>query len=86
MGRSPDRLSSSYHAAVRTGSPSMSNSSEPPLIPHAMSQSFDSPGLMYKKKHKRQGHASCALLTALWRMPLMNKKDHSVVIANDFGS
>ncbi|CAK1589257.1 unnamed protein product [Parnassius mnemosyne] len=50
MGRSPDRLSSSYHAAVRTGSPSLSNSSELPLIPHAMSQSFDSPGLMYEKR------------------------------------
>ncbi|CAH2055919.1 unnamed protein product, partial [Iphiclides podalirius] len=50
VGRSPDRLSSSYHAAMRTGSPSLSNCSEPPAIPHAMSQSYDSPGLMYERR------------------------------------
>ncbi|XP_068623090.1 centrosomal protein of 97 kDa [Battus philenor] len=50
VGRSPDRLSSSYHAAIRTGSPSLSNCSDPPAIPHAMSQSYDSPGLMYERR------------------------------------
>ncbi|KAM3966058.1 centrosomal protein 97kDa [Aphomia sociella] len=46
MGRSPDRLTSSYHAALSRNSPSHQSamSSE---ISSAMSQSFDSPGLMY---------------------------------------
>ncbi|XP_072945597.1 uncharacterized protein Cep97 [Epargyreus clarus] len=55
MGRSPDRLSSSYHAVLsKSGSPahpmSMSCSGELPAIPPAMSQSFDSPGLMCADK------------------------------------
>ncbi|CAB3251138.1 unnamed protein product [Arctia plantaginis] len=52
MGRSPDRLTSSYHAALsKTSSPSHQMSSslcgDLPGIPTAMSQSFDSPGLLY---------------------------------------
>ncbi|KAL0879239.1 hypothetical protein ABMA27_003020 [Loxostege sticticalis] len=55
MGRSPDRLTSSYHSAMsKSGSPShqmsMSCSGDIPGIPQAMSQSFDSPGLMYGEK------------------------------------
>ncbi|XP_022823662.1 centrosomal protein of 97 kDa isoform X1 [Spodoptera litura] len=52
MGRSPDRLTSSYHAALtKSSSPShqMSSSLCGDLsgIPTAMSQSFDSPSMMY---------------------------------------
>ncbi|XP_026724789.1 centrosomal protein of 97 kDa isoform X2 [Trichoplusia ni] len=52
MGRSPDRLTSSYHSALsKTSSPSHQMTSslcgDLPSIPTAMSQSFDSPGLMY---------------------------------------
>lgn len=52
MGRSPDRLTSSYHAALtKSSSPSHQMTSslcgDLPGIPTAMSQSFDSPGLMY---------------------------------------
>ncbi|KAJ8728984.1 hypothetical protein PYW07_006680 [Mythimna separata] len=52
MGRSPDRLTSSYHAAfTKSSSPSHQMTSslcgDLPGIPTAMSQSFDSPGLMY---------------------------------------
>ncbi|CAB3241721.1 unnamed protein product [Arctia plantaginis] len=52
MGRSPDRLTSSYHAALsKTSSPSHQMSSslcgDLPGIHTAMSQSFDSPGLLY---------------------------------------
>ncbi|XP_013193462.2 centrosomal protein of 97 kDa [Amyelois transitella] len=55
MGRSPDRLTSSYHAALtKTGSPShqmsMSYSGD---IPAAMSHSFDS-GLVYDKREKTE--------------------------------
>ncbi|XP_028028264.1 centrosomal protein of 97 kDa [Bombyx mandarina] len=50
VGRSPDRLSSSYHAALsRNGSPSNMSSSYTGDLPglSSMSQSFDSTGLMY---------------------------------------
>ncbi|PZC72210.1 hypothetical protein B5X24_HaOG211764 [Helicoverpa armigera] len=57
MGRSPDRLTSSYHSALsKTSSPSHQMTSslmtsslcgDLQAIPTAMSQSFDSPGLMY---------------------------------------
>ncbi|XP_014369685.2 centrosomal protein of 97 kDa isoform X1 [Papilio machaon] len=49
MGRSPDRLSSSYHARAASPSPSPSPAHHTP-IPHAMSQSYDSPGLMFEKR------------------------------------
>ncbi|KAH9635610.1 hypothetical protein HF086_012279 [Spodoptera exigua] len=59
MGRSPDRLTSSYHAALtKSSSPSHQMSSslcgDLPGIPTAMSQSFDSPGIMYATE-KRDG-------------------------------
>lgn len=67
MGRSPDRLTSSYHSALtKTNSPSHQMSSslcgDLPGIPSVMSQSFDSPGIMYstekreKEKEKIQEH------------------------------
>ncbi|XP_063365966.1 centrosomal protein of 97 kDa-like [Cydia amplana] len=54
MGRSPDRLTSSYHSALsKTNSPhSMSTSYTE--IPAAMSQSFDSPGLYEKTKDEKE--------------------------------
>ncbi|XP_037303621.1 centrosomal protein of 97 kDa isoform X2 [Manduca sexta] len=61
MGRSPDRLTSSYHAALpKSSSPShMSHScaGELPGAPASMSHSFDSPGLMYaldKREHRER--------------------------------
>ncbi|CAH0746404.1 unnamed protein product [Diatraea saccharalis] len=61
MGRSPDRLTSSYHSAMsKTNSPShqmsMSCSGDIAGVPQVMSQSFDSPGLMYalEKKDKEK--------------------------------
>ncbi|RVE46327.1 hypothetical protein evm_009046 [Chilo suppressalis] len=57
MGRSPDRLTSSYHSALsKTNSPShqmsMSCSGDIASVPQVMSQSFDSPGLMYATEKK----------------------------------
>ncbi|XP_063831764.1 centrosomal protein of 97 kDa [Ostrinia nubilalis] len=58
MGRSPDRLTSSFHAALpKSASPqlmSASYSGDIP-IPSAMSQSFDSPGLMYGGEKRDNG-------------------------------
>ncbi|XP_075982074.1 centrosomal protein 97kDa [Anticarsia gemmatalis] len=59
MGRSPDRLTSSYHSALsKTSSPSHQMSSslcgDLPGIPTAMSQSFDSPGLMYATEKREK--------------------------------
>ncbi|XP_059061686.1 centrosomal protein of 97 kDa [Achroia grisella] len=51
MGRSPDRLTSSYHAALTRNSPSHQSALATDL-PSAMSQSFDSPGLMYAMEKK----------------------------------
>ncbi|KAL4706415.1 hypothetical protein ACJJTC_010898 [Scirpophaga incertulas] len=58
MGRSPDRLTSSYHSAfAKSNSPShqmsMSCSGDIPSVPPAMSQSFDSPGLIFEKTNGR---------------------------------
>ncbi|KPJ01405.1 Centrosomal protein of 97 kDa [Papilio xuthus] len=49
MGRSPDRLSSSYHARAASPSPSPTPAHHT-HIPHAMSHSYDSPGLMFDKR------------------------------------
>ncbi|XP_061716871.1 centrosomal protein of 97 kDa isoform X2 [Cydia pomonella] len=54
MGRSPDRLTSSYHSALsKTNSPHCMSTSYAE-IPAAMSQSFDSPGLYEKTKEEKE--------------------------------
>ncbi|XP_049878647.1 centrosomal protein of 97 kDa [Pectinophora gossypiella] len=55
MGRSPDRLTSSYHSSIsKTNSPQMSMSCSGDIggLPAPMSQSFDSPGLMYSMEKR----------------------------------
>ncbi|XP_047998340.1 LOW QUALITY PROTEIN: centrosomal protein of 97 kDa [Leguminivora glycinivorella] len=54
MGRSPDRLTSSYHSALTKTSLPHSMSTSYTEIPAAMSQSFDSPGLYEKTKEDKE--------------------------------
>ncbi|GBP77307.1 Centrosomal protein of 97 kDa [Eumeta japonica] len=86
MGRSPDRLSSSYHSGIpKSGSPSsvmsMSCSGDISGTSQVMSQSLDSPNLLYSMGEKKQDMVN-GRETKPVQEPLIKPVNHSLEAAS----